>query len=147
VGDHVTQQTDLNGSERSGGLTPRQEQALPHFAAGVAIERACRAARISKATAYAWLRQPTFRAAVAALREELTDHALDALKAAIGQAVETIATLAADAESETVKLAAARAIIEHVLKVRELEDLAGRLEAVEKAMHGRGRYGTTRSTA
>jgi hypothetical protein len=143
----MSQQTDLNGSERSGGLTARQEQALPHFAARVAIERACRAARVSKATEYAWLRQPTFRAAVATLREDLANRALDALKAAIGQAVETIATLAAEAASEAVRLAAARAIIEHVLKVRELEDIAGRLEAIEKAMNGKGRYGTTRSTA
>jgi hypothetical protein len=84
---------------------------------------------------------------VATLREDLANRALDALKAAIGQAVETIATLAAEAASEAVRLAAARAIIEHVLKVRELEDIAGRLEAIEKAMNGKGRYGTTRSTA
>jgi hypothetical protein len=124
-------------------LTPRQRQAVPFFAGQPTVEGACRAARVAKATAYAWLRVPAFERDAAAAREEIATHALGALKTRVAGAVETITVLAAEGRSEGVRLAAAKAVVEHAVKTRELDDLEARLKAIEEQVsQGRGRWAT-----
>jgi hypothetical protein len=127
----VNEQTNPNQSERLQGLTARQAQALPIFAASPTVEGACRKAGISKTTAYAWAKQPAFREALDAARTAILVQALGALKAATSQAVQTITHLAAKGVPESVRLSAARTILESALRARELEDLDGRIKELE----------------
>jgi len=140
--------TKPDESERFLGLTARQAQALPIFAASPSVEGACRAAGLSKATAYAWLKQPAFQQALGAARDAILTQALGALKAASSRAVETIAQLAAQGAQESVKLSAARTILDSALRARELEELDSRIRELEERVFPRGgRHGRLGTTA
>jgi hypothetical protein len=64
---------------------------------------------------------------------ELIDRAIGTLASASTAAAETLRDLL-DAESESVRLGTCRAILEPQAKLRETEELTGRVEALEEAL-------------
>jgi hypothetical protein len=56
---------------------------------------------------------------------------LSRVQAAAGQSVETLAELQRSAESEAVRVSAARCILEQAMKAAELGDIQQRLDALE----------------
>lgn len=88
-------------------------------------------AGISETTAYRRLRDPDFKRQVAESRAEMLERAAGALAMITTRAVLTLAKLL-DAESEQVRLGAARATLETSLKFRDALDLERRITELEE---------------
>jgi molybdenum-dependent DNA-binding transcriptional regulator ModE len=120
---------------------PRGEELLlGALAAGGSVEQAARAAGVSVRTAYRRLACPGFRTRLASARDELISAALGEL---VGCAAEAVATLRQllQADDERVRLTAARAILEQLLRLRETITLAQRLASLERNLQQRQRGG------
>ena len=100
------------------------------LAVGATIEQAAERAGVSPRTAHRRLAEPEFRARVDEARAELLGRALARLQATCTSAVTTLADLLT-AESESVRLGAARSILDVALRWREQDELARRLDNVE----------------
>jgi hypothetical protein len=130
-----------NGAERrqNARLTPKQEAVALLLAAGKSVAEAASECGAGKRTVMEWLSScPAMRRRVAEVRAELSAQALGKLSAAATKAAETLAELLADDSGRT-RLGAARAIIDGVLKMREQQDLADRLDAIEQRLAQRER--------
>jgi hypothetical protein len=109
------------------------ELLLGALAAGSPVEEAARAAGVSVRTAYRRLASPGFRSRLASARDELISAALGEL---VGCAAEAVATLRRllQAEDERVRLTAARAILEQLLRLRETLTFAQRIASLERTL-------------
>jgi HEAT repeat protein len=100
------------------------------LACGGTVEATAKSAGVSEATVYRRLREPAFRQRVAEARAEMVSRAVARLSATSTLAADTLRKLL-DAKAETVRLGAARAILELGGKLREQEDLTERIAALE----------------
>jgi hypothetical protein len=100
-------------------------------AAGTSIKEAARAAGVSERTAYRRQQDPEFRRRVAEIRSSFLSDAVGRLAEASTEAVSTLKALL-NASSDSVRLSAARAILEFGPKLREHTELAERISALEK---------------
>lgn len=115
----------------SGGDRRNADSALiTALAAGGTVEAAAKSAGVSVATAYRRRAEPAFRQRVAEARDEMVSRSVARLSATSTLAADTLRELL-KARSETVRLGAARAILELGGKLREQEDLAERVRALE----------------
>jgi hypothetical protein len=103
------------------------------LAAGGSVGPAAAAAGVSERTAYRRLADPGFRQRLAALRDELISAALGELTNSASDAVATLRRLL-QAGDERVRLAAARAILEQTLRLREAVSVEQRLSALERRL-------------
>ena len=119
----------MAGSDRS-----RADAALvAALAGGSTVEDAAATASVGVATVYRRLKEADFRKWVDDARAELIAVAVARLGAASTKAVATLDGLLA-ADSEAVRLGAARAILDAALKWREHEDLAERVRGLEEQL-------------
>jgi hypothetical protein len=100
------------------------------LASGRTVRDAAKAAGVSEATAHRRLREPAFRQAVSEARGRMVENAVGQLADASTAAVATLRALL-EAEADTVKLGAARAILEMGTKLRESVELEARIAALE----------------
>ena len=118
----------------SGGDRTRADSALiAALAGGSTVEGAAATAGVGVATVYRRLKEPEFRARVDDARSESIGRAVALLTAASTAAVGRLMKLLA-AESESVQLGAARSILELGAKLREHQDLAERVRALEEQL-------------
>ena len=117
----------------SGGeaLKPKQEAAALSIASGSTIEEAAKAVSAGARTVKTWLTDPAFTARVSALRAELTSQALGKLTAAACRAADTLTELL-EVDSPQVRLGAARAILDSMIRTREQVEIVTRLDALER---------------
>ena len=101
------------------------------LAGGATNLDAARQAGIGEKTVYRRLEDPAFRRQVAEARSAMVARAVGTLADASSAAAATLRRLL-DADSETVRLGACRAILELGVKLRETEELEQRLAAVEE---------------
>lgn len=90
---------------------------------------------VAPRTAYAWTRRPGFDAKVARLQRRVLERAVGALAAASARNARQINALAASAESEAVRLAAARAAIADLAALRKHLYLEERLSELERRVN------------
>jgi hypothetical protein len=102
------------------------------LAGGATREDAARQAGVGVATVYRRLTEPGFRAAVQQARGEMVSQSVGTL-ARIASAAAITLGLLLKAESESVRLGAARAILELGCKLRESEELEARIQALEES--------------
>jgi hypothetical protein len=120
----------------NGRLTPRQESAALALAGGSTEAEAAALANCSARTLRVWLASsPNFGRRIGQLRSEMTAQALGRLVASMTRAADTLDELASSASAETVRLGAARAVLELAIKIRESTELEERIRALE-ARHG-----------
>jgi hypothetical protein len=100
-------------------------------AAGRSVASWCGEHKIPKRTAYDWTKLPEFKVMVSAHRRRLIDVGLGKLTKHVGKAVAQIAELATSAESESVRLAAARAILSELIAIGNYADLEARVADLE----------------
>ena len=120
-----------DGSQSVRPLTPKQKRTIAAILSSRTYDEAMTTARISRQTFYNWMKQPHFKAELDRQLNELTDGAFNQLKNAAGDAVDTLRSLL-NSESENVRLRASQAIVDYVIKARELGDLSARLDEIEK---------------
>jgi hypothetical protein len=105
------------------------------LAAGQTVRDAARAAGIGERTAGRRLADPAFRRRVCELRAEMVQRALGKMADGMAEAADTLRQLLR-AEGESVRLGAARSILELGNKLRESAELEERLAALEGRLAG-----------
>lgn len=130
---------DETKSGNNGKLTDNQLRVIPFIVAAPSIEQGCREANISTTIFYRWLREPTFAAELKATRDAVVSDAMDNLKQHVTKAVDELAKLL-DSQSENIRRKAASDIISFVTKWRELGEIEGRLESIERLVLERRTY-------
>jgi hypothetical protein len=101
------------------------------LACGATPEGAAQKAGVSVRTAYRRLDEAAFRAQVDEVRAEVVRRSTDMFTAAGLSAIKTLMTLQDSAASESVRLGAARAVIELGCKLREKTETTARIAAME----------------
>jgi hypothetical protein len=121
-------------------LTPRQEAAALALARGCKLEKAAQESGAGQRTIKTWMASlPAFRRRNVELRSEMTFRALGRLVDNMASASETLGYLSRKGKSETVRLGAARAVLELGQKVRESVELEERIAALEGQQIAPGR--------
>jgi hypothetical protein len=100
------------------------------LASGLTVEAAARQASVAPRTAYRRLADPGFRREVDALRADMVEQALGRLTEGMTAATDTLRALLS-ARSESVRLAAARSILELGPRLREASELEQRMRDLE----------------
>ncbi len=101
------------------------------LASGATVAAAAEQAGVSERTVYRRLEDDSFRGQLAEARAELIKRAVGRLARDCSAAADTLRALLT-AESETVRLGAAKSIIELAVKIREHDELAERVAALEQ---------------
>lgn len=102
------------------------------LATGQRIEEAAKQAGVSESTAYRRLRDPLVRERVAELQREALERATAALVTLAVAAVAALGELLS-CPAQSVRLGAARAVLELGTRLRETETIEARLTALEQA--------------
>lgn len=103
------------------------------LASGATVQEASTRAGVSVSTARRRLDDPSFRQQVSAARGELIAQGVGHLANATVAAVQTLRELL-DSEAATVRLGAARAVLENVVRLRESAELEARIAALEATL-------------
>lgn len=101
------------------------------LARGANVAEAARRSGLSRRTAHRRILEPGFRRQVAKARQEMIQGATEGLSSAAEGAVETLRRLL-EADSDSVKLGAAKAILDGLLKFQEVEALTNRVQKLEE---------------
>jgi hypothetical protein len=101
------------------------------LACGASPENAAQKVGLSRRTVFRRLADPAFRAQVHAMRAEVVRRTTGVLTAAGMAATKTLTTLQESATTESVRLGAARAVIELGCKMRDQVEVTERLAALE----------------
>ncbi|WP_439620676.1 hypothetical protein [Gemmata sp.] len=107
-----------------------EDALLLALACGASVEAAARQGGLTDPTIYRRLSEPAFTDRLRALHTDMVARAAGLLTAAAGEAVRTLLQLQKDAPA-TVRLGAARAVLELGMKLREVADLEARMAALE----------------
>jgi hypothetical protein len=107
------------------------------LACGSSPENAAQKAGLSLRTVYRRLAEASFRDQVQQIRAEMVQRAAGLFTAAGIAAIRTLTTLQESAESESVRLGAARAVIELGCKLRDTAELTERIAALEARLDTR----------
>jgi hypothetical protein len=119
--------------------TRRGDEALiAALAAGTTIGDAAQAAGLSRRTVARRLEEDEFRALVATARAEMFGRAVGILAEAAAGAAQTLHDLAVSGGSETVRLGAAKVILDAGHRARGDEEFEQRLSRVEASIHETG---------
>jgi hypothetical protein len=121
-------------------LSGKKARALSCLLSARGFCEAAKTAGVSEPTLWRWMKEEPFRLAYAEARRQVVEVALAHLQAVCGKAVSTLEDILDDGEaSASSKVSAARVILETSVKIIELQDLEGRIEALEKRLDQRGR--------
>jgi hypothetical protein len=102
-----------------------------HVASGSTIRAAAESCGCSERHAYRISADPAFRQRVSDLRSEMTNAALGELSAAASQAVATLRELLSGENEPSVRMNAAKAILNALGPLSELSEVLQRLELLE----------------
>ena len=102
------------------------------LACGASPESAAQKTGLSVRTVYRRLSEPAFQQQVSEVRADMVRRSAGLLTAAGLSAIKTFTLLLESAKSESVRLGAARAVIELGQKLRDTTDFEERLAAVER---------------
>jgi hypothetical protein len=107
------------------------EALLLALACGASVENAARTAGLSARTAQRRLAEPAFRKRLQDLRTDMAQRTGGMLTAAGMEAVKTLISLQDGSIAAPVRLGAARTVLEFGIKLRENNELAERIAALE----------------
>jgi hypothetical protein len=119
----------------------KEELALA-LAQGISAAKWARANDVCKMTAYRWAKEPEVREMVESYRRRVIDQAIGRLAKRTISAVEGIAKLASDAESESVRLSACRAILADTIAVSRHWNLEAKVAVIEEWYEKERKAGT-----
>ena len=121
------------------GISSRKERQAEQLIGALlthpSIEAAARAVGIGEVTAYRWMRDPEFIRQYREVRREGLRQTTARLQIAAAEAVTALAEIQRSGESESARVAAARAILEHAMRAVDLEDVQQRLDEIERKVN------------
>ncbi|QHS51720.1 transposase family protein [Edaphobacter sp. 12200R-103] len=122
-----------NGKFQRGKTVRLREQAIAALLTNPSMRDAARESGVGYSTLIRWSNEPEFAAALKAARNELLDSAIQRLKTAAFNAVGTLIEVAASpASSDMARVSSSKALIELALRVGTIEQLADRIEELER---------------
>jgi hypothetical protein len=134
LAQHTTKRHDLAVNDnRKGDIA-----LLTALAAGYSIKDAARIARVGERTAHRRLDDPAFKERVAEMQAQFLSEAVGRLSNATTEAAKTLRNLL-DSQSDSVRLSAARAILEFATKLRESVELERRMAVLEAELSVKGK--------
>ena len=114
-------------------LTERQVRAVAALLATRNVPEAAQAAHVGARTLYRWLTIPEFKTAVAAAEGEAISAAARRVVGLQSHAIAALESVLLDSRSSgVIKIRAATAILDFMLKLRELSDVEQRLVSLEQ---------------
>lgn len=125
----------MNCSEKNSAteLTQRQHLAIAEILTSPSLEEARRRIQAAKGTFYGWLKEPVFQVELKRQREILVEQAFERLQGGLCQAVDKLRELL-NVGQTSIQLRSAQTLLDHGLKVRALQDLEGRIAALEQRL-------------
>jgi len=111
-------------------LNYRQLKVISAIIGARSYEEAIPVSGVCRQTFYKYLRMDHVKTELDRQLHELTDGAFTRIKTASGEAVEALRALLSS-ESESIRLRAAQAIVDYVIKARELNEIETRLDEIE----------------
>jgi hypothetical protein len=104
------------------------------IARGVSIRRWANANGVCARTAQRWAKEALVRTEAQAIRRQMLDEFIGAMASRSGLVVKGISALAQDAQSESVKLSALKAILAQMVSVARYSELEGRIAEFEEEL-------------
>jgi hypothetical protein len=120
------------------GKRNADEKLLQVLACGATVEQAAQQSGLSARTVHRRLTEPAFRLCLQQARDAMVQRASGVLTAANLEAIKTLLALQQPSAPASVRLGAARAVLELGMKMREAADLTARIEALEAQMRRDG---------
>jgi hypothetical protein len=114
-------------------LTSAQHKAIGALLNEPSIRKATESAGMKERTLYHWLKSPDFADEYRAARREATSQAIARIQQFSAHAAGTLVQLMAPGNRAVVRLTAASKVLDLAIKSVEIDDLAARLEALERA--------------
>lgn len=119
--------------EKGSKFEHKKEIALGALLSESTICAAAKVAGISEATLWRWLKEEEFAEAYRELKREAVGQAITRLQQISCQAVEVLKKVMLNIKSPaTVRVSAAKSILEMAIKAVEIEDISKRVEDLEK---------------
>ena len=126
-----------NHPPRRKDLQPIQEKAIVCLINEPTIRRAAQAAGIGERTLHRWMQQRDFLASYRAARRAAFTQAISVTQHYAAAAVHTLAQIMADrAAPPAARVAAATAVLKFSRDSIEIDDIAQRVEALERSQRG-----------
>jgi len=120
-----------SGAAGHGDKSRLRDRAVAALLLAPSVEQAAKRAGLSRATLCRWMREPDFQVALRAARREVVDATIGRLQAVTTEAV-TALRKALTCQAPSVRVSAARAILEFSFRSVELMDLEERIAALER---------------
>ena len=113
-----------------------RERAVTALIANPTIKGAAEECGISEKTLHAWLKEPDFASKVRAAQAEITRETMGRVLSTVGTAIDTLVEVMGHrGAGPGPRVTAAKALLEHSLKVYELEAIQQRLDSLEGRLH------------
>jgi hypothetical protein len=116
-------------------LTARQKKLLTVLVGMTDLKAAANIAGVGRTTAHRWMKEPLFLEELTRLRDRALTEALSTVKSYTAQAAEELAKLLHTGD-ERLRRQICNDIMSHSLRIREVENLDHRVQALENKMNG-----------
>lgn len=131
---------------RTGNKNGRREGVALALASGKSIRAAAADCGVGERTIHSWLdTDPVFRARIDDLRSDLFGLAVGRLSDLSGKAADVLGGLL-DSQSDTVRLQAARSVLEYGSRLREVTDLAHQIAELRRRIEAHDEQGPVSGT-
>lgn len=111
-------------------MSLKQARLVAALLAGSDVQTAAKTAGVGCSTVHRWLKLPAFQEALADQRDALMRESLASVKNHTGRAVSQLAALL-DTPDERLRRSVCNDILQHAIKVHELQEVEHRLSALE----------------
>ncbi len=119
-------------TQNEAGLTAKQETAITALLTEPSQEKAAKKAGVSRSSLLRWLADESFRQAYETARSESVQRILQSLQSASLEAIETLRAVMKDKlAGAPARVAAARCVLDNMLRSREALDIEERLRNLE----------------
>ena len=131
-----------SNDSNSGELNARQLKAIEALLMCPTTKAAAKSAGCAEVTIHRWLIEPAFAEAYRQARGRLVEGTLTALQGAGAEAVEVLrAVMTDESAGASVRVSAAKTVLEMGMKVRDAVEMEARLKALEERAKSAGLKG------
>ena len=128
---------EMSGGIPTGGLSAPQEQCVLALLSETSIRKAAESVGVNEKTVHRWMDEPAFALALRKVRLLSFRQTMGLLQKAAPLAVQVLVKVASDVSApHSSKVSAATALLKHSRDSIELDDLAARVESLERATKG-----------
>lgn len=119
-------------------LTAKQQKVIAALLSEPTTKQAAQSAGVNEATIWRWLQLKPFQTAYLAARRETVKQSIARLQKKTGDAVDVLSEIMQSQNVPgSVRVSAAKAVIEYAIKSVEVEDLAHRVEELEALINAK----------